>query len=71
MSASLFDITGNCDVSNYALHTNVLMFSEWMKNPLKRSSLESTSSTLAPKVGEENCGLMSESMSLIHGGSSA
>lgn len=57
VSSSLFDHNRDCDVTNFALYTDVLKFTEWIRNPKRESR---------PK-----CGTMSFSKSLIQGGSFA
>jgi hypothetical protein len=71
VSASLFDVQGNCDVTNYAIYTNVQKFTAWIKDPTKRNSCKPTTELFNVKVEEPSCGIMSGSTSLIQGGTFA
>lgn len=71
VSSSLFDENGECDVKNYAVFTNVPLYSRWIDNPNDPTSLIDIATqqptTVAPS-NQHSCGVMSESASLIQGG---
>lgn len=66
VSASLINNQSFCDVENYALYTNVIIFTDWIENPS-----EDYSATLYARTSSQTCGVMSGSTSLIVGGSLA
>lgn len=62
ISASLLD-RGECDVSNFALFTNVNWFTEWIDVPT-----EEVSSSNANLQAPTSCGVMSSTASLVQNG---
>lgn len=50
VSSSLLDRNHDCDISNFALYTNVLKFTEWIKNPTKQETFETTSYAAKPLI---------------------
>lgn len=78
VSASLV-ISNQCDVTNYAIYTNVDKFYDWIQNPTEQlTGAQSRPSyitnrpviTKSPEP-EETCGLMSSDKGLIQGGNNA
>jgi secreted trypsin-like serine protease len=46
VSASLSSFPGECDVTRYALYTNVEKFIDWIKNPVEEFSVQTTTTTI-------------------------
>lgn len=70
VSASLVDDDDRCDVSSFALFTNVFKFLDWIQDPRGEAELQKPKEKPA-KVGSGACGIMSAAAGLIQNGKNA